>query len=131
VEVINLFNFSGKITLLNAELQILPGGFPVNEEIKKKKDETEVLVPLRWGPTDEIKTVYANHLIITHAGNEFYIIFGEMPPVFDLTPENAPDFLEIKPVAKISVAPENMKRFAAAIRENVEKYSKREKGSEE
>lgn len=103
----------------------------MSEEKKTEESKSEFMIRLQWGATDDIQTLYASHMIVTHAGNEFYIIFGESPPLFDLSPDNIPEFLEVKPIVKIAVTPENMKRFAAAIQENMEMYYRREKGSKE
>ena len=83
-------------------------------------------VQLVWGLADDLPTVYANHLYITHAGqNEFYLVFGELGPQAGLDVDNPPDHIEIKPVAKIAVSPPNMLRMAEAIMDNVGKFKEK------
>jgi aromatic ring-opening dioxygenase LigB subunit len=85
-----------------------------------------VVLPIRWRPSEETKTIYANQMIITHGGGEFYLIFGELIPPFRLGPEEVlPKEVEISPVAKIAVTPENMEKFCKAIQSNLEKYHKK------
>jgi len=83
----------------------------------------EITIPVQWGDTDEIPTLYANHLYITHSGGEFYLVFGELAPV-NIDQENPPDALEIKPLVKIAVIPENMRKFTEVIKKNVSHFDK-------
>ena len=94
------------------------------KKTKKAKTE-EISIKLTWGNPADVPTVYANNLYITHAGNEFYLVFGEMPPITELDANRLPEHLEIKPVAKIAVTQENMVKFADAIAGNMEKFKER------
>ena len=88
------------------------------KNISNKTKSERMTVKLVWGNPTNIPTIYANNLYITHAGNEFYLVFGEIvSPIFDL--DHLPEQLEIKPVAKIAVTPENMVKFVDAIAENM------------
>lgn len=95
--------------------------------VTEKPEEIEgtKFVKLDWGSTEELPTIYANHLYITHSGGEFYIVFGELTPPLELNPEKLPAQLTIKPVAKIAVTSERMIRFAEAIGDNTEKYKEK------
>lgn len=96
---------------------------------EKKSHEAEAIpIKLSWGSSDKAPTIYANNLYITHAGNEFYLVFGELPPILELDIENLPEYLEIHPVIKIAVSPENMMKFANAIQENVDKFKQKLSG---
>lgn len=93
---------------------------------KTRKQKIEgVTLKLVWGSPADIPTIYANNLYITHAGNEFYLFFGEMSPITQLDANNLPDHLEIKPVAKIAVTQENMMKFADAIAENTARFKEK------
>lgn len=92
---------------------------------KQKPIIQGVTLKLVWGSPADIPTVYANNLYITHAGNEFYLVFGEMSPITQLDASNLPDHLEIKPVAKIAVTQENMMKFADAIAENTARFKEK------
>jgi len=90
---------------------------------KKMRGVEAIPIKLSWGSSEKAPTLYANNLYITHAGNEFYLVFGELPPILEPDIENLPEYLEIRPVVKIAVSPENMIKFANAIQENVNKFN--------
>ena len=105
------------------------------EENATAREEQEVKIPLRWPEKVDLPTIYANNLFISHAGQEFFLIFGEVtPPVWtEATPEQLRKLksIEIKPVAKIAISPEAMPAIAKAIQENVEKFlAKKAKGEQ-
>ncbi len=81
-------------------------------------------ISLKWGEANQIPTIYANHLYITHSGGEFYLVFGELAAIINIDKENPPESLEIKPVAKIAITPDNMLRFAEVIQTNLNNYQK-------
>lgn len=93
-----------------------------SQKIEAVQKMEAVPIKLIWGASEKAPTIYANHLYITHAGNEFYLVFGELSPFLDLDAENLPEHLEIQPKIKIAVSPENMVKFADAIQENVTKF---------
>jgi hypothetical protein len=94
----------------------------MSQESEAKRPK-EITIPLEWGETTEIPTLYANHLYITHSGGEFYLVFGELAPV-NIDQENPPDTLVIKPLVKIALIPENMLKFAEVIKKNVDNFKK-------
>ena len=79
-----------------------------------------VAVPIRWASAEALSTVYANELFMTHAGREFYLVFGELAPEYE--PGKMPETAWIRSRVGIAVSPENMLRFAEAIQQNVAKY---------
>ncbi len=81
----------------------------------------------RWGSSDHLPTLYANELLITHAGREVYIVFGETIPPLVLKKEDLPAELTIKPVARIAVSRDAMKKFADAIITNLRKLEQKER----
>ncbi len=90
-----------------------------NQDIQ---ETTGVAIPIRWGTGEQAPTFYANQLFISHTGNEFYLVFGELSPIISLDKQDdLPDYLEIKPVVKIAVSPPNMVNFTKAIQENMGK----------
>ena len=96
---------------------------------KKTESETlelrEVTINLVWGNPEGIQTIYANNLYITHAGSEFYLVFGELQPLLQVDKDKFPSHLEIRPVAKIAISQENMMKFADAITENTNRFKKK------
>lgn len=88
-------------------------------------------IKLVWGDPSEISTIYANNLLITHAGSEFFLVFGEFSPIVELELSKIPKELVIKPVAKIAITPENIDKFAKVINENIAKYHEKLEKKEE
>lgn len=88
----------------------------------KQNAQEKVEVRLVWDKPSEAPTIYANNLIISHSGSEFYMVFGEMEPWLELDPSIAPIELTIKPIVKIAISHENMLKFAEVINGNVNQY---------
>jgi len=100
-------------------------------------DNTEeglIQIPTVWGDWKNVQTTYANHLFITHRSGEFYLIFGELshPMVVQPTQETLPSSIEITPVARIALTPDNMVKFAELISKVANDYlgDQEDKGSE-
>src|SRR5690242_6212270 len=81
-------------------------------------------VPVKWPLTVELPTLYANQLYVTHAGAEFYFVFGEVNvPIFvAYDAGEAPTSVTVKPLAKIVVTNETMAQFVEAINRNYARY---------
>lgn len=95
---------------------------------KKAKLEGKV-VRLVWSSADDLPALYSNHLLVTHGGeSEFHIIFGHLTPPLVITqsPKDIPDVFSIKPIAKIVVTPQTLKKFIDAMTKNLERFEKRE-----
>ena len=92
---------------------------------KGNGQEKTIAIKAKWASDTNLPTLYANHLMVSHANqNEFFLFFGQLTPPALHEPGVFPKELEIVPIAKIVVAPENMKRFAEVISKNVENYEK-------
>ena len=95
-------------------------------------EAAQIGIPIKtvW-PKDAIgqtPTIYANQLLITHAGPEFFLVFGVVTPVL-AGPDEELDIAElgpltVTPVAKIAVSPDTIAAMAEAIQSNVETYRK-------
>jgi hypothetical protein len=89
------------------------------------QEDVVMRIPLRWEGIDIIDTIYANELVITHAGGrEFYLIFGEVqiPVIINPEVERPPDVIKVKPVVKLAIPRDEMIKFAATINDNVSRY---------
>jgi len=99
------------------------------EEKKPTKAKREgKVVRLVWDSTNELPTLYANHLLVTHGGeSEFYIFFGHLTPptIVAESADEIPDEFSIKPIAKIVVTPDNMKKFIEVMTNNLERFEQR------
>jgi hypothetical protein len=89
----------------------------------KKSTRDEEQIELVWGSLSDIPTVYANQLLISHAGGEFYLVFGEFVAA-EVEMEKSRKIL-IRPVAKIAMTPQSMVRMVEVIVSNVEKFKDR------
>lgn len=96
-----------------------------------QEDPVPVQIAVKWRDEGQPPTIYANHLMVSHAtGPEFYLVFGELSPPA-LLPASAeelrkahPDGLKINVVAKIAVTPDALVRFAKVISENLMTFKK-------
>lgn len=80
-------------------------------------------VKLEWEGIEDLPTVYANHIVVTHAsGDEFYLVFGEAAPPTAFIQRQTIDRVPIRPVAKIAVSPGSMLRIAQAISQNAQTF---------
>jgi hypothetical protein len=99
----------------------------------KKPTEAKLegkVVRLVWASADDLPALYSNHLIVTHGGeSEFHIVFGHLTPPLVLaeSADDIPDQFVIKPIAKIVVTPQTMRKFIEAMTKNLERFEEREK----
>ncbi len=109
-----------------------------NGQTQEKQDEPQVkqaaktmVLKTRWKGFSDVPTLYANQLLVTHANqNEFFLFFGQVVPPAVLDPKDLPSELDVVPIAKIVVSPENMLNFSKAIATNVENYKATRKSAE-
>jgi hypothetical protein len=80
----------------------------------------QVRIPLEWTDADDIPILYANQVMISHAGPEFFIQFGVVLP--PSTADELPDSLVIKPQVRIVVAREAMPAIVQAMNDNLSRY---------
>lgn len=84
-----------------------------------------IQIPLKWDSVRDVPTVYANQLYVTHAGGEFYLVFGEVVlPAPDAT-ASAIDHLDVKPLVKIAVPRHIMGDFIEAMNTNYDNFLQR------
>ena len=85
-----------------------------------------VRVRLKWSSPKDLITIYVNHMTITHAGTEFYLIFGELPVPAFMDVKDVPEELEIIPKVRLAISPDAMQAIARVIQENLEGFVKKE-----
>jgi hypothetical protein len=94
---------------------------------EEKNDSQSIHIPVSWGDDSGITTIYANQLLVSHAGPEFYLVFGEVKGYeVDILRGAAPDgtlpegtTLQVKPVARIAISHLLMQQFAKLLYDNV------------
>lgn len=80
----------------------------------------QVRIPLEWQSADEVPIVYANQVMISHAGPEFFVVFGVVLPPD--SPEQIPDSFRIQPQVRVVVAREAMPAIVQAMSDNLNRY---------
>ena len=99
----------------------------------EKSNIKEKEVRIIWDSEAELPSSYANHLFVSHAGDtEFHLVFGHLsPPVtINLDESELPEFVKIKPVAKLVIGPKAMEAFLEIINDNWKKFEERQKGEQ-
>lgn len=87
----------------------------------------ELRIPVEWKSADDLPTIYANQLLITHAGRQVYLVFGEAPVLLITGPEDPiPDTVYTRPVARIALTKESFVSFARAMQTNLERLLDKE-----
>jgi hypothetical protein len=96
------------------------------QETGATPEEPTKTVRVVWESPAGLNTIYANNLVVSHAGNEFYLVFGELPTPLELGYDRMPDEVKVIPRVRIAVSKETMGGIVEVLRDNYERY----KGSE-
>ena len=91
----------------------------MSDETSQPPTEIKVPVNLKWELAEDVPTIYANQLLVSHAGPEFYLIFGELVSINQDDPFAVPKSLSVKPRIRIAISRELMPAIANAINENL------------
>ena len=105
------------------------GRFPARQKYERQnsmaddpKDGERRELKVKWANAD-IPTVYANQLLLSHTGPEFYLIFGEIIAVDDDDPTRVPDVLTVRQRVRVAVSREVMGSFVEAINNNYKNFA--------
>jgi len=80
----------------------------------------QVRIPVEWEEDGSVPLVYANQVLVSHSGPEFFVVFGVlMPPA---NPNELPDALRIKPQARVVIARDAMPGIVQALGDNLRRY---------
>ena len=72
----------------------------------------QVRIPLVWEDDDDVPVVYANQVLVSHGGPEFFVVFGVvLPPA---NPNELPDTLKIRPQVRVVISRDAMPSIMAA-----------------
>lgn len=88
---------------------------------EKNNDSGKVEYKLKWQKAD-LPTIHVNQMLITHAGPEFYLIFGEVIPIDLEDVLEIPKTLEVIPRVRVAIPREMMGVFVSAIDDNYERF---------
>ena len=80
----------------------------------------QVRIPVEWEESDNVPIVYANQVLISHAGPEFFLVFGTVVP--PLNTSELPDTLKIKPQVRVVVSREAMGSVVQAMNDNLKRF---------
>jgi hypothetical protein len=80
----------------------------------------QVRIPLEWSSSADTPILYANQVMVSHAGPEFFLVFGVvLPPE---SPDQIPDSLTIEPQVRVVVAREAMPAIVQALADNWQRF---------
>ena len=92
---------------------------------------------MKWGPSEDVPATYVNHILISHDGPQFWMVFGVLDLHTELRsiPEGLevdfPKYLEVKPIVKLAMTPDTMVSFANAINTNLAKYAPKQEAEKD
>jgi len=80
----------------------------------------QVRIPLEWEQGDAVPILYANQVMVSHLGPEFFLVFGAVvpPPQSD----QLPDSLKIHPQVRIAIAREAMPAIVQALNDSLARF---------
>ncbi len=87
----------------------------------------QVRIPLEWDEADDTPIVYANQVLVSHGGPEFFIVFGVVVP--PTTPDQVPDTYRIKPQVRVVVSRDAMPALVQALSDNLARYRAAQAGA--
>ncbi len=80
----------------------------------------QVRIPLEWADDEDVPIVYANQVLVSHGGPEFFVVFGVvLPPT---NPNELPDVLQIRPQVRVVVSRDSMASIVKALNDNLHRY---------
>ena len=80
----------------------------------------QVRVPLEWEDGTDVPILYANQVLVSHGGPEFFIVFGVVVP--PTNPDQVPDTYRIQPQVRVVVSREAMPGIVQALVDNLARY---------
>lgn len=72
---------------------------------------------MEWADDDDVPVLYANQLLISHSGPEFFLVFGLLVP--PLSQEHLPDVLAIRPQVRVIISRDVMPTIVQALNEHL------------
>ena len=86
-----------------------------------------VRIETHWGPVDDLEPVFADHLHVNRANEQFYLTFGQTQvPVLDKTEAPGAITAEIRPVARLIVSPNALEQMRDLLRRIVTEADREE-----
>lgn len=80
----------------------------------------QVRIPLEWDDSADVPIVYANQVLVSHGGPEFFVVFGVVVP--PTTPDQMPDTYHIQPQVRVVISREAMPAIVQALSDNLARY---------
>jgi len=80
----------------------------------------QVRVPVEWDERPDVPIIYANQVMVSHGGPEFFIVFGVVVPPNN--PDRVPDSYHIQPEVRLVIAREAMPAIVQALSDNLARY---------
>jgi hypothetical protein len=80
----------------------------------------QVRIPVEWAEDGDTPMMYANQVMVSYSGPEFFVVFGVLVP--PANPNDLPDVMTIKPQVRVAIAREAMPVIVKALNENLARY---------
>jgi hypothetical protein len=80
----------------------------------------QVRVPVEWEERDDVPLIYANQVMVSHGGPEFFIVLGVVVPPNN--PDRVPESYRIQPQVRIAISREAMPAIVQALSDNLARY---------
>ncbi len=93
---------------------------PASGSVAPSMPSFQVRIPLEWSSAADTPIVYANQVMVSHAGPEFFLVFGVVLPPD--SPDQMPDSLTIEPQVRVVVAREAMPAIVQALADNWQRF---------
>ncbi len=95
----------------------------MGEPSPERKNDVQkgVRIEAHWGPVDDLEPVFADHLHVNRANDQFYLTFGQTQvPVLDKPEAPGAITAEIRPIARLIVPLNALERMRDLLRRIVE-----------
>lgn len=88
-------------------------------EMRQKEIKQEVKVPIEWHIPDYIITRFASNMVVQKIENDFKILFFEVQPDIQLTPEPLPKSIKAECVASVIVTADRFAKFVEVLQKQL------------
>ncbi len=80
----------------------------------------QVRIPVEWDEDADPEIIYANQVMVSHMGPEFFLTFGVVVP--PMLTDQLPDALHIRPQVRVAVSREAMPSFVKALQDSLQRF---------
>lgn len=89
---------------------------------KKPKKAEGVALPITIKDREDLDWCFSNFMGVRHSAEDFFITFAALAPPEIAGPEQVPEFIEARPVAKVVVTPKMMQKVIEVLGDNYKRF---------